>query len=290
MIKSMTAYAGTEKQFPFGRLVWEIRSVNHRYLDIHPHLPEDFRALEPAIRERLGAALKRGKIDINLRFHPQGATNAGGLKLNTDLAQALLSMHGELEHLSGHKQSPGLLTLLRWPDMIQEEAGDMQPIYDAALEMLDASLLELVAARAREGEKIAAMISERLDGIDQWVSNVKTWLPEIREKLRQRMLDKVQVFSEQPLDPGRLEQEVAILAQKMDVDEELDRLQAHISEARHILERDEAVGRRLDFLMQEFNRESNTLGSKSVDENTSKAAVELKVLIEQMREQIQNVE
>lgn len=290
MIKSMTAYAGTEKQFPFGRLVVEIRSVNHRYLDLHPHLPEDFRALEPAIRERLTASLQRGKIDINLRFHPQGASVAGGLKLNKDLARALLDIHGQLEYLSGHKQSPGLLTLMRWPDLVVEETGDMQPVYDAALEMLDSTLVELIAAREREGEKMAAMISERLEGIDSWVQNVSDWLPEIREKLRQRLTEKVAAFAEQSLDPGRLEQEIAILAQKMDVDEELDRLRAHVSEARHILKRDEAVGRRLDFLMQEFNRESNTLGSKSVDEKTSRASVELKVLIEQMREQIQNVE
>jgi uncharacterized protein (TIGR00255 family) len=156
--------------------------------------------------------------------------------------------------------------------------------------MLDSTLVELVAARQREGEKIEKMITDRLQGIDTWVQNVSDWLPEIREKLRQRLTDKVAAFAEQSLDPGRLEQEIAILAQKMDVDEELDRLRAHVSEARHILERNEAVGRRLDFLMQEFNRESNTLGSKSVDEKTSKASVELKVLIEQMREQIQNVE
>jgi len=290
MIKSMTAYAGTEKQFPFGRLALEIRSVNHRYLDIHPHLPEDFRALEPAIRERLADALQRGKIDINLRFHPQGTTVTGGLKLNQELATALLDIHEQLEKLSGQQQDPSLLTLMRWPDLLLEETGDMQPIYAAALKMLDEVLVELVAARQREGEKIEQMIIERLDGIDTWVHNVSGWLPEIREKLRQRLTEKVTAFAQQSLDPGRLEQEIAILAQKMDVDEELDRLGAHISEARHILQRNEAVGRRLDFLMQEFNRESNTLGSKSVDEKTSKASVELKVLIEQMREQIQNVE
>ncbi len=290
MIRSMTAFAGTEKQFPFGRLVLEIRSVNHRYLDIHTHLPEDFRALEPAIRERLTSSLQRGKVDINLRFHPQGATSTGGLKLNQELAKALLDIHAELGHLSGHNQSPKLLTLMRWPDLVVEDAGDMQPIYEAALVLLDSALIDLIAAREREGEKISQMISERLEGIDNWVGNVSGWLPEIREKLSQRLTEKVEAFAEHALDPGRLEQEIAILAQKMDVDEELDRLKAHVSEAKHILQRDEAVGRRLDFLMQEFNRESNTLGSKSVDEKTSKASVELKVLIEQMREQIQNVE
>ncbi len=290
MIRSMTAYAGTEKQFPFGRLVWEIRSVNHRYLDIQPRLPEDFRAMEPAIRERLAASLQRGKIEIILRFHPQGASVSGDLQLNQELASSLLDIHSQLEQLSGKQQQPNLLTMMRWPELVLEQAGDMQAIYAAAMEILDDVIEQLIAAREREGEKIAQMINERLDGIDSWISNVRKWLPEIREKLRQRLTSKVEAFADQALDPGRLEQEIALLAQKMDVDEELDRLAAHVSEAQHILQRDEAVGRRLDFLMQEFNRESNTLGSKSVDEKTSRASVELKVLIEQMREQIQNVE
>ncbi len=290
MIRSMTAYAGAEKQFPFGRLAWEIRSVNHRYLDVQPRLPEEFRAMEPAIRERLTTSLQRGKIDITLRFHPSGASVGGSLQLNQELASSLLDIHTQLEQLSGQQQPPNLLALMRWPELVQEQAGDMAPIYAAAMEMLESVLEQLIAAREREGEKMAQMINERLQGIDNWIVNLRQWLPEIREKLRLRMSTKVEAFADQPLDPGRLEQEVALLAQKMDVDEELDRLAAHVSEAIHILQRDEAVGRRLDFLMQEFNRESNTLGSKSVDEKTSKASVELKVLIEQMREQIQNVE
>jgi len=290
MIRSMTAYAGTEKQFPFGRLVWEIRSVNHRYLDCQPRLPEDFRALEPAIRERVAAKLQRGKIEINLRFHPQGANITGNLELNQELAKSLLDVHTRLESLSGQQQNPNLLDLMAWPELIIEQAGDMKPIYAAAMELLDSVLEQLIAAREREGEKMAQMINERLQGIDNWIIEVRQWLPEIREKLRQRLSSKVEAFTEQALEPGRLEQEIALLAQKMDVDEELDRLAAHVSEARHVLQRDDAVGRRLDFLMQEFNRESNTLGSKSVDEKTSRASVELKVLIEQMREQIQNVE
>jgi uncharacterized protein (TIGR00255 family) len=178
---------------------------------------------------------------------------------------------------------------LRWPGLVEEQAPDPQPLHEAALELLSKAAQDLQAARGREGEHMSAAIRERLAGIEQWVTQIREWLPEIREALRQKLLSRIEDL-QQPLEPGRLEQEIAFLAQKIDVDEELDRLAAHVKETMLVLDRDDPVGRRLDFLMQEFNRESNTLSSKSIDQRTTQAAVELKVLIEQMREQVQNIE
>jgi uncharacterized protein (TIGR00255 family) len=289
MIRSMTGFAGAERQYPFGRLAWELRSVNHRYLEVGLRVPEEFRTLEPEIRKTLGQYLSRGKIDATLRFNPAASVASSRLELNTDLAVRLLSLHEELQDVSGMKQEPQLLSLLRWPGLVEEQAPDPQPLHEAALELLADAAAGLQAARGREGEQMAAAIRERLQSVEDWVVKIRDWLPDIREGLRQKLLARVDDL-QQPLDPGRLEQEVAFLAQKIDVDEELDRLDAHVNESRLVLERDDPVGRRLDFLMQEFNRESNTLSSKSVDNRTSQAAVELKVAIEQMREQVQNIE
>jgi uncharacterized protein (TIGR00255 family) len=172
---------------------------------------------------------------------------------------------------------------------VEEQAPNPQPLHEAALELLSIAAIDLKAARGREGEQMAAAIRERLEGIERWVAQIREWLPEIREALRQKLLSRIEDL-QQPLEPGRLEQEIAFLAQKIDVDEELDRLAAHVKETMLVLDREDPVGRRLDFLMQEFNRESNTLSSKSIDQRTTQAAVELKVLIEQMREQVQNIE
>jgi len=289
MIKSMTGFASIEKQFKFGRISWEVRTVNHRFLEYSLRLPEEFRVLEPDVRECVAARIRRGKVDATLRFtetHGQAGTQ---IELNLELAASLLDLHGRLADLSGQEQVPDLMQLLRWPGLVDERLPDPGPLHQAALEVLAEALEDLQQGRTREGGKMAAQVRERLDGVAEWTARIRQWLPEIRTTLRQRMRDRISEL-EQPLDPGRLEQEVAILAQKMDVDEELDRLDAHVSEARRTLELDDPVGRRLDFLMQEFNRESNTLSSKSVDQRTTQAAVELKVLIEQMREQVQNVE
>ena len=289
MIRSMTGFASTERQYPFGRLTWELRSVNHRYLEIGFRVPEEFRSLEPEIRRTLGEFLSRGKVDATLRFTPAPGMASSNLELNRELATRLLSLHEELQDLSGIKQDPDLRSLLRWQGMIEERAPDPQPLHDAALELLEEAAKGLRAARGREGEQMDAAIRERLQTIADRVVQVRGWLPEIRDGLRQKLLARVADL-QQPLDPGRLEQEVAFLSQKIDVDEELDRLDAHVTEALLVLDRDDPVGRRLDFLMQEFNRESNTLSSKSVDNRTTQSAVELKVAIEQMREQVQNIE
>jgi uncharacterized protein (TIGR00255 family) len=291
MIRSMTGFASLERQYEFGRLTWELRSVNHRYLEVGFRVPEEFRALEPDIRRILGQYLSRGKVDASLRFVAAANASTSSLRLNTVLAETLLGLHGELQQLSGISQEPDLQSMLRWPGVLEEQAPDSESLHAAALELLEEAAQSLQSARAREGEQMAIAIRERLSGIESSVSQVREWLPEIREALRDKQLGRIADLElQQDLDPGRLEQEVAFLAQKMDVDEELDRLAAHIKETLLVLDRDDPVGRRLDFLMQEFNRESNTLSSKSVDQRTTQAAVELKVYIEQMREQVQNIE
>jgi len=285
----MTGFASVELQTLFGRLSWEIRSVNHRFLEIGLRLPEEFRALEPAIRDFLGEKLGRGKIDLTLRYSRSHDGGENELVLDAGLVGRLDSLHRELQTLTGTSQEINLNDLLRWPGLVREKPPDSEPLQQAAMTLLADGVAELQASRQREGEKLLASITERLDGVDALVRQVRGWMPEIREALRQRLLNRIADLPV-PLDQGRLEQEVAFLVQKMDVDEELDRLDAHVLEARRVLATTEPVGRRLDFLMQEFNRESNTLSSKSVDSRSTQAAVELKVLIEQMREQVQNIE
>jgi uncharacterized protein (TIGR00255 family) len=289
MIRSMTGFAGAERQYAFGRLTWELRSVNHRYLEIGFRVPEEFRVLEPEIRRILGDFLSRGKVDATLRFVPAAGTANASLELNRELLSRLLALHAEMQALSGLEEKANLQAFMRWPGVTEECAADPEPLHKAALELLAEAAGGLQAARGREGEQMDAAIRERLQNIEERVSEVRSWLPDIREGLRQKLLSRIADLP-QPLDPGRLEQEVAFLCQKIDVDEELDRLDAHVNETRLVLERDDPVGRRLDFLMQEFNRESNTLSSKSVDNRTTQVAVELKVAIEQMREQVQNIE
>ena len=289
MIRSMTGFASKERQYQFGRLTWEVRSVNHRFLEIGFRVPEEFRVLEPEIRRTLGRYLSRGKVDATLRFTPAAQTISSNLALNKELLDRLVTLHNEVQAYLGREQVPDLQSLMRWQGVIEEQAPDPDPLHQAALELLDEAAAGLQASRSREGIQMDAAIRERLDSIELWVEKLRGWLPEIREGLKEKLQNRISDL-QQPLDPGRLEQEIAFLAQKIDVDEELDRLSAHITETRLVLERDDPVGRRLDFLMQEFNRESNTLSSKSVDQRTTQAAVELKVAIEQMREQVQNIE
>jgi len=289
MIRSMTGFARVERQFDFGRLSWELRTVNHRYLEIGLKLPEEFRARESAIRETLGHHVSRGKLDAALRYQPAPGAGGSQLTLNRALAGRLLGLQRELADLAQSDEPPSTAEMLRWPGVVEESLPDPEPLQEAAMALLEEAVAELRAAREREGQALAKALAERLEGIEHWAGAIRGWLPGIREALKTRILERIGELA-QPLEPGRLEQEVSILAQKMDVDEELDRLDAHVLETRRVLRRDDPVGRRLDFLMQEFNRESNTLSSKSVDVRTSQAAVELKVLIEQMREQVQNVE
>ncbi len=289
MIRSMTAYANIDQNTPWGRLTWEVRSVNHRYLELSIKLPEEFRALEPRLRERIAARVSRGKLDLFLRFKPDAAANVRELKLNRSYAEQLARLAKELDTVLPGLSHGNKLAALQMPGMIEEPDTDHAGLHGAALAQFESMMDEFIAMREREGTRTKVFMMEKIDGIDAVRAQVREWLPEIRHALRVKLETKLADLK-QPLDPGRLEQELVLSLQRFDVDEELDRLSSHVVEARNTLKKGEAVGRRLDFLLQEFNRESNTLGSKSVDSRTTQASVELKVLIEQLREQVQNIE
>ncbi len=286
MIHSMTAYARKEFKGEWGTAVWEIRSVNQRYLETYLRLPEQFRGLEPLLRERLRKRLERGKLECSLRFDSQA--QSGQLHINAELAEQLIESALWVIDRAGQGQlNP--VDVLRWPGVMAAEEQDMDALNGTLLGGFDVVVDEFVLARQSEGDKLKALIEQRLVGIQAEVSKVRAHLPQILEWQRQKLVDRL-ADAKVELDPARIEQELLLLAQKMDVAEELDRLETHIGETRKILAKGGACGRRLDFMMQEFNRESNTLGSKSINTEITQAAVELKVLIEQMREQIQNIE
>jgi uncharacterized protein (TIGR00255 family) len=288
MIKSMTGFARETQSDELGELAWELRSVNHRFLEPHLRLPEELRALEPAVRARLSARLQRGKLDCTLRYSP-GEAAVTALHLNRPLVERLLAVTREVAQMSGDDASPRALDLLRWPGVLMEPERDLDAVGAAALSLLDAALDSLLANREREGARLGELLRERCARLDASVERVRQRLPAVLAGVRQRLADRLaEVLGE--LDQTRLEQEMALLASRLDVDEEMDRLTAHVAEVRAVLDRDEPVGRRLDFLMQELNREANTLGSKSGDVETTREAVEMKVVIEQMREQVQNLE
>ena len=288
MIHSMTAFARLEERHSAGTLCWELRTVNHRYLEVSPRLPDEFRVLEGKLRERAAGALRRGKLDCQLRFQPAPASDTE-LVVDDALAARVLTAAGGL---AGRMENPARIDpfdVLRWPGVLSVPEIDYGPVREAALDLFERGLAELGTTRAREGARLADMILERCAGIEVLVTTAANRLPEVLAYHRQRLTDKLAELRAE-LDQDRLEQEMALLANKLDVAEELDRLKAHLAEVRDVLQRDEAVGRRLDFLMQELNREANTLGSKSADVATTRVSVDLKVLIEQMREQVQNIE
>jgi uncharacterized protein (TIGR00255 family) len=288
MIRSMTGYSRAEAETAQGVLAWELRSVNHRYLEVSLRLPDVFRGLENAVRERIQACLGRGKVEAALRYQPPGV-EAAGLEVNEALAKRLIQVCGQVEHWIMNAARITALDILRWPGVVHEPAPNLEGLHGPVLELLDRALEELGETRAREGERLREAIETRCRSVQDLVAQVRDRRPKVVEALREKWRTRLADLGVEA-DPGRLEQELAIQAQRLDVDEELDRLDGHLSEVGLILEREEPVGRRLDFLMQEFNREANTLGSKSNDMDTTRAAVELKVLIEQMREQVQNVE
>ncbi|RFF27309.1 MULTISPECIES: YicC/YloC family endoribonuclease [unclassified Wenzhouxiangella] len=289
MIRSMTAYARRSGSLEVGQVTWELRSVNQRFLDLSLRLPEDFRPLEPGVRGRLKERLGRGKVEVSLKFQPDPAVAAADMRINIDIARNLLRAHDDIADLAGGSAEPDLVHLLSWPGLVEQADSDLESAFDPALDLLDEAIDALVAAREQEGRAIADMLEQRLAGIEAQASAVRERLPSIREALDQRMRERLESL-DVSVDPGRIEQEVVMQLQKLDVDEELDRLDAHIAEVRRVMALDEPVGRRLDFLMQELNREANTLGSKATLAEVGQAAVELKVLVEQMREQVQNVE
>lgn len=285
-IRSMTAYASGARATDGGALACELRAVNHRFLEVAVRLPDELRALEPAIRERIAQRVSRGKLDLVLRLRaPEGGA---GLRLDETRAEALASLARELQ-----AKFPMLRVefsqLLQVPGLLQGLAVDPDGLQAAAMALLDEVLQAFRESREREGAQLAAAITERVDGVARIAGQIRELVPAIRAAQRGR-LDARLADLAHPVDPGRLEQELVLSLQKLDVDEELDRLDSHVVELRRVLGQDQPVGRRLDFLLQEFNREANTLGSKSVDARTSAASVELKVLIDQVREQVQNIE
>jgi uncharacterized protein (TIGR00255 family) len=288
MIRSMTAFARQEREIPSGTLAWELRSLNHRYLEVSLRLPDELRALEATVRERIQTRLGRGKLDCSCRFRPAASTSAP-VDIDSDNLERLLTACQSVNARLQPAAPLNALELLRWPGVVRETVPDNAPLLQAALELLDMTLDELVDGRAREGEQIAQLLLARCDSIATQVSAMRVFMPEIRAGLRRKMAMRLAEL-DVAVDPGRLEQELVLSLQKIDVDEELDRLDSHINEVRRVLGQREPVGRRLDFLMQELNREANTLGSKSVAVDSTSVSVELKVLIEQMREQVQNVE
>jgi len=289
MIRSMTGFARRERQGPWGTLACEIRSVNHRYLELSLRLPEDLRGLEGDARQAVSAALRRGKVDVGVYLRGQPAPT-GTLEINRALVDQLARTARDVSSITDSSLAAvSPLELLRWPGVIREPEKDLQPVQSAALELLHETVRELNESRAREGGRLREMLLGRCQSLQQTVEQLRARLPEIAARIRERVGERVAQLGGS-VDPARLEQELVLLAYKMDFAEELDRLGSHITETLQILDAKEPAGRRLDFLMQEFNREANTLSSKSQDADTTRAAVDMKVLIEQMREQIQNIE
>jgi uncharacterized protein (TIGR00255 family) len=287
MIHSMTAFARFEVKGDWGNAVWEIRSVNQRFLETYFRLPEQFRSIEPLLRERFRKNLNRGKVECNLRFN-SNSTEKNNLTLNKDLAAQLLEHAGWINEQTLNSQvNP--LEIMRWPGVMEAEEADMNAIQIEILAGFDQALKDFITDRSNEGGNLKTLIEQRLDGIVAEAEKVKAHMPAVIQWQRNRITDKF-TDAKIDLDSTRVEQELVLLAQKMDVDEEIDRLYSHVKETRNILKKGGAQGRRLDFMMQEFNREANTLGSKSINAEITNSAVELKVLIEQMREQIQNIE
>ena len=288
MIRSMTGFARRECQGEWGTLVCELRTVNHRFLETSLRLPEELRALDGELRQLVASALRRGKVDVNFFLKANAAT--GHLsELNQELLNELSSRLATVRSSLRADAPINALDLLRWPGVLKEAERDTSPLLTATQSLLQETLNELNEMRSREGGRIHELISQRCEAIAVQVEIVKTKLPDISARQRDKLLARIQALN-LPTDNDRLEQELVIFAHKMDVDEELDRLTSHLVEIRGAIDSHEPAGRRLDFLMQELNREANTLSSKSQDAETTRAAVELKVIIEQMREQIQNIE
>lgn len=287
MTHSMTAFARHNSKGDWGNAVWEIRSVNNRYLDVNLRLPEELRGLESQLREQVANKLKRGKIDCTLKFQTEAQKES--LKINLPLIGQLAAATKEIAGVVYETTALNPLDVLNWPGVLERSDLDMENTGKAISSLMDETLDTLIDTRQREGEKLAEMVETRCQAASEQVSKIRQQMPDIIKSLNRKLMERIEEVVSR-MDETRLEQEVALMAQKMDVDEELDRLDAHITEVMRVIKQSEPIGRRLDFLMQEMNREANTLGSKSAHMDSTEASIELKVLIEQMREQIQNIE
>ena len=288
MIRSMTAFARKDAQDVQGTLTCEIRTVNHRYLEPSFRLPEALRELENPFREELRKQLKRGKVDVSIRLQ---STEAGtpGFEINEDIARAVNEAANHVNRMLDNPAHINALDILRWPGVMSVPEQDFSSVREAGIELFKQTVEELAVVREREGERLRPLFEDRLAEMKALIATVREGMPGLIKAQEAHLRERFQKAKVE-LDPERITQEMVMLAQKSDVAEELDRLDAHIGEVTDTLKRDEAIGRRLDFLMQELNREANTLSSKSIDAGVTRAAVDLKVLIEQVREQVQNVE
>lgn len=287
MIRSMTGFARQEQQFAWGQLAWELKTVNHRYLEMSFRLPEDFRAAESAFRQIIGKSVRRGKIECGLHFRPMIAASA--LEVDTELLESLMRTVKQTAERAGERARINVVDVLRWPGIVRDMNRDSAPMQAAANELLEQALAELARFRDSEGGRLREALELRAGQMFDLSKKVEERLPDIRSRIRSKLLERVATLVKE-VDENRIEQELAMIAQRLDVDEEIDRLRGHLVEVRKTFEGAEPAGRRLDFLMQELNREVNTLSSKSQDIETTRAAVDMKVLIEQMREQVQNIE
>lgn len=288
MLKSMTAFSRKESVSERGTLVWEMRSVNHRYLDVSIRMTDELRLIEPQVREKIGARVSRGKVEVSLRYKPSQQVSSE-IAVNESLASQVAHAARSLQELIGDAQPAPVMEVLKWPGVVSQAEADFGPLQQLAMQLFDTTLDDYIETRQREGDKTAQMLTERCDAIDDIIEKVKVLRPQAVERQRTKLMSRIEDLDIEH-DTGRLEQELVYISQRLDVSEELDRLTAHLSELRDILKRNEPVGRRLDFLVQEFNREANTLSSKSADADTTALSVDLKVFIEQMREQVQNIE
>jgi uncharacterized protein (TIGR00255 family) len=287
MIRSMTGFARRERQFPWGLLAWELKTVNHRFLELGCRLPEEFRGAESDFRAAISTGVRRGKVECSLHFKPTVASTT--LEVDAELLASLTARAQQTAAQAGMAARIDVIDLLRWPGVIRDGTRDTAPMVAAAHVLLAEALTELTRSRESEGGRLRDALEQRCGGLLEFSGRVTERLPEIRMRMRAKLLDRIANLVKD-VDQDRIEQEIAILAQRLDVDEEIDRLRSHVTEVRKTFDGQEPAGRRLDFLMQELNREANTLSSKSQDIETTRAAVDMKVLIEQMREQVQNVE
>lgn len=288
MTASMTAFARQEQTTQWGAIVWEIRSVNHRYLETHFRLPENLRDLEPALREKLRKSFARGKLEISLNFRPDNEQSQN-FCINTELVEQLGQALQQVQNSLNQSNHINPLEVLQWPGVLQTAEVDYAEVKSIALSLFEQAVEQLQAMRQQEGAALQKIVEQRLDRVGEITTEIRAHLPDIMAQQKQKLQKRIE-DAKAELEPGRLEQELVLLLQKADVDEELDRLQTHVDEVTRTLKQKNAIGRRLDFLMQELNREANTLSSKAIDTDVTQTAVELKVLIEQMREQIQNIE
>jgi len=288
MILSMTGFSSISREFPGGMLSLELRAVNHRYLDVQMRLPEELRIIEPQLREIISGKVTRGKLECRVGLNQLDSTNPT-MEVNVEYLDKLLAVASELQDHAQGMKGLSVGELMRWPGVLRSNELAPEVLHKLCLTGLSTVLADFNASRAREGEKLKAVLLERVESMEAIVASIRPKLPQILEAYMTKLSGRLREALDN-VDDDRIKQEFALFAQKIDVDEELSRLSTHLTEVRRILKSDGQAGKRLDFLMQELNREANTLGSKSVSTETTQASVELKVLIEQMREQIQNIE